>query len=65
MEDSQHEGLINHIALALKDERPGTNWDANKKVQWDLDVKAIANACGGLFKRERFIEVAGGLFWPK
>ena len=33
------------LADALRAEKPGTNWDANKHVQWGLDVKAIANVC--------------------
>ena len=33
------------LADALRAEKPGTNWDPNKTVQWELDVKAIANVC--------------------
>lgn len=54
-----------YLAQALKMERPGENWDPNKKVQWDLDVKAIANVCkhfNGAFQRDRFLKAAGGLF---
>lgn len=33
------------LADALKAERPGANWDPNKAVQWELDVRAVINAC--------------------
>ena len=53
------------ISNALKAERPGEHWNANKRVQWDLCVKAIAEACAAQnewFKREQFYEACGGLF---
>jgi len=34
------------LADALRAEKPGTNWNPNKMVQWELDVKAVARACG-------------------
>jgi hypothetical protein len=50
------------LAAALKAEKPGDNWDPNKRVQWDLDVKAIANAVASFnpnFDRDRFLKAAG------
>jgi hypothetical protein len=50
------------LAAALKAEKPGGNWCANKHVQWALDVKAIANTCARFnnnFKRERFLTACG------
>ena len=29
------------IAAAFASEKPGSNWDPNKRVQWELDIKAI------------------------
>lgn len=56
---------FNLIALSLNGTRPEDNWDANKKVQWNLDVKVIANVCGSFnsnFDYHRFIDACGGLF---
>lgn len=53
------------LATALESNRPGENWDANKKVQWNLDVKAVAGACRQFntgFKADRFYAACGGLF---
>jgi hypothetical protein len=50
------------LAEALKAERPGDNWNPNKRVQWELDVKAIANTCATFnanFKRQRFLLACG------
>lgn len=50
------------IAKALLLERPGENWDANKRVQWELDVKAVANALAWhapRFDRARFLRACG------
>jgi hypothetical protein len=50
------------LADALKAEKPGDNWSANKHVQWALDVKAIANTCAQFnsnFKRSRFLTACG------
>lgn len=33
------------LALAFQRERPGSNWDANKRVQWNQDVKAVFEVC--------------------
>jgi hypothetical protein len=54
-----------YMANALRCARPGENWDANKKVQWDLCVRAVADTCkhfNGAFDRERFLKACGGLF---
>ncbi len=40
------------------------HWDANKRLQWNLDVQAMADACrrfNGMFKRDTFIDACGGL----
>ena len=53
------------LAAALKGERPGENWDANKRMQWNLDVKAVVRVCkqfNGIFDTGRFIDACGGLF---
>ena len=55
----------NFIALAdaLKAEKPGTNWNPNKMVQWELDVKAIADVCAAsnpAFKRDRWLGYIAG-----
>jgi hypothetical protein len=50
------------LADALKAEKPGDNWNPNKRVQWELDVKAIANTCAQFnsnFKRDRFLTACG------
>lgn len=57
---------FNAIAAALKAERPGENWNANKHAQWDNDVRAMARVCRSfnpLFDVGPFIEACGGLFW--
>jgi hypothetical protein len=53
------------LAQALRNTRPGENWDANKRAQWNLDVKAVLDICASEnsnFDRHRFIEACGGLF---
>jgi hypothetical protein len=50
------------LAESLKAEKPGENWNPNKRVQWELDVQAIANTCARFnsnFKRERFLAACG------
>jgi len=45
------------FALALHSERPGDNWDPNKRVQWLLDTKAIARVLATsnpAFDKDRF-----------
>lgn len=46
------------IAAALAKEKPGTNWDRNKMVQWELDTVAIADVFARdnpRFDRQRFL----------
>lgn len=46
------------LADALRAEKPGKNWDANKMVQWELDVQAVAKVCkasNSAFKEERWL----------
>jgi hypothetical protein len=53
------------IAQALKEQRPGEHWDANKHVQWDLDVKALAKMARAQnlrFDFQKFYAACGGLF---
>ena len=53
------------LAGAFKAERPGENWDANKRVQWDQNVKAITNvlkADNSRFDTAKFITACGGFF---
>ena len=53
------------LADNLKAERPCEHWDANKRVQWDMCVKAVARTCKSMnpgFKPERFFMACGGLF---
>jgi hypothetical protein len=55
------------LADALRAEKPGDNWDPNKRVQWDLDVKAIANFCAEQnprFDRERWLGYIAGTNGP-
>jgi hypothetical protein len=53
------------LAHALREQRPGEHWDANKHVQWDLDVRAITRVCAASnsrFNGSKFIAACGGLF---
>lgn len=46
------------LADALRAQRPADHWDPNKRVQWELDVKAVADVCqqaNGNFNRERWM----------
>jgi hypothetical protein len=50
------------IAAAFKAERPGDNWDPNKRVQWELDIKAITGVLAGdnsRFDTDRFLLACG------
>jgi len=53
------------ISEVFNNNRPGENWDANKRVQWNLLVKDMASALksdNNAFKPERFMDACGGLF---
>jgi len=53
------------IAGVLKSTRPAEHWDANKREQWTLDVRAIADVLAqdnARFDRARFIKACGGTF---
>ena len=53
------------IAEVFKDNRPGENWDANKRVMWNLLAKNIASALkadNDAFNIELFANACGGLF---
>jgi hypothetical protein len=46
------------IADTLRSEKPGRNWDANKRAQWELMVRAFAKACARTnsnFKPDKFL----------
>ena len=50
------------IATALKAQKPADHWDANKRVQWALDVKAVAQAISAfnpLFRMGQFMRACG------
>jgi hypothetical protein len=50
------------FAAAFKAEKPGDNWDPNKRVQWELDIKAITRvlaADNDRFDYNRFNEACG------
>jgi hypothetical protein len=50
------------FAAAFKKEMPGANWDPNKRVQWALDILAVAavlQADNGRFNRARFLTACG------
>jgi hypothetical protein len=50
------------IALAFLSEKPGKNWNPNKLVQWELDLKAITNVLASdnpRFDRARFYKACG------
>lgn len=55
------------LADALRAEKPGANWDANKHVQWECDVKAVADVLARdnpRFMRGRWMEYVNGLCGP-
>lgn len=50
------------LAAGLKAEKPGANWEANKYIQWRLDVQAVAKVCqwdNPRFNRDRFYAACG------
>lgn len=47
------------LAEALRQERPGSHWDPNKRVQWELDRRGIIAVCvkfNPRFDAAKFIE---------
>ncbi len=45
------------LAKRLFQEKPEINWDRNKRVQWESDVRAVADVCQQFnprFNRRRF-----------
>ena len=55
------------LADALSAEKPGSGWNPNKLVQWELDVKAVANVCQSQnpnFNRERWLAYVAGECGP-
>jgi hypothetical protein len=50
------------LAEALRAEKPQENWDPNKRIQWSLDVRAVADVCQRMnpnFDRDRFNTACG------
>jgi len=50
------------LAAALREERPGATWSANKWVQWMLDCRAVAKALAldnPRFDKEKFLNACG------
>ena len=57
--------IIPSLAQALKAERPGEHWDANKRMQWNLCVKAVARVVSKhsiTWQIDVFVAACGGLF---
>ena len=55
------------LADALREQKPAPHWDANKHVQWNQDVKAIADVCAASnpqFNRARWMDYVNGLCGP-
>lgn len=55
------------LADALRAERPASNWSLNKMAQWELDVRAVADACEAAnprFNRELWMDYVCGLCGP-
>ena len=55
------------LANALRREKPQAGWDPNKMVQWELDVKAIADTCAASnprFDRKRWLGYIAGECGP-
>lgn len=55
------------LANALRAQKPAEHWDPNKRVQWELDVKAIADVCAAsnrAFMRDRWMDYVNGLCGP-
>lgn len=51
------------IAAVFAKEKPGANWDANKRVQHNLLLSSMTDALkldNPEFKPDRFLEAAGG-----
>lgn len=54
------------IAETLAMTRPEPHWDANKRMQFDMTVRAFCatlTAHNARFDRDRFIKASGGLFF--
>jgi hypothetical protein len=55
------------LADALRETRPAEHWDANKRLQWQMDVDAIASVCAranSRFNRERWLGYIRGECGP-
>ena len=56
---------VARIAAAMRNERPAPHWEANKRTQWDMCVRGIADALAAdtrSFNEERFVIACGGYF---
>ena len=50
------------LAEALRAEKPPENWNPNKRIQWSLDVRAVAEVCQRMnpkFDIDRFNTACG------
>lgn len=50
------------LADALRAEKPGTNWNPNKHVQWELDVLSVAHVLAYFnprFDRQHWLDYVG------
>ena len=55
------------LADALRQTRPADHWDANKRVQWEMDVRVIAdvlNQSNPRFNYSRWMDYVNGLCGP-
>jgi hypothetical protein len=55
------------LADALREQKPAEHWDPNKLVQWELDIKAVADVLARSnprFLRERWMDYVNGLCGP-
>jgi len=55
------------LADALRHRKPDKNWDPDKIVQWELDVKAVADVCARFneqFDRARWMDYIAGECGP-
>ena len=53
------------LADAFYQTRPQEHWDANKRQQWQQDMKFVANTLAldnSKFNRETFYKACGGTF---
>lgn len=55
------------LADALRAQKPADHWDPKQKVQWELDVKAVASICAHFnynFNRDLWMRYVNGECGP-